>query len=303
MAVGRKADFHQGAEKARTRQSGLSKEKSESRLRPYQPSIRCPECSSHRTWRDGLRHTTRREVQRYLCRRCGYRFSEPKIKLNIPSQVLEGSEPVNDLTHDFLTNLDPSLKESVDEFPFFRSEDVGSHKPTLRGKQLNTYRDCISTRRVCVSEREAKNLAKVEPLNKRPAGASKQITGDVKERIFQFAWWLKKQGYAETTIKGRVKLLRVLVKRRANLYDPESIKEVIANQSWSPGRKNLAVVAYDSYLKMVKGSWNPPKYKTIKKLPFIPSEEEIDQVIAGSNNKTATFLQLLKETGMRSGEA
>jgi integrase len=32
-------------------------------------------------------------------------------------------------------------------------------------------------------------------------------------------------------------------------------------------------------------------------------EEEIDQVIAGCNKKTATFLQLLKETGMRSGEA
>jgi integrase len=32
-------------------------------------------------------------------------------------------------------------------------------------------------------------------------------------------------------------------------------------------------------------------------------EEEVDQVIVGCNKKTATFLQLLKETGMRSGEA
>lgn len=38
-------------------------------------------------------------------------------------------------------------------------------------------------------------------------------------------------------------------------------------------------------------------------LPFIPSERKINQLIAGCNRKTATFLQLLKETGMRSGEA
>ena len=50
-------------------------------------------------------------------------------------------------------------------------------------------------------------------------------------------------------------------------------------------------------------TWNPPKYKSVKKLPFIPTEEELNNLIAGSNRKTATFLQLLKETGMRCGEA
>jgi integrase len=50
-------------------------------------------------------------------------------------------------------------------------------------------------------------------------------------------------------------------------------------------------------------TWVPPKYKSPKKLPFIPTENEINQLIAGTNRKTTTFLQLLKETGMRSGEA
>ena len=40
-----------------------------------------------------------------------------------------------------------------------------------------------------------------------------------------------------------------------------------------------------------------------QKFPFIPKEEEIDALIAGSGKKTSTFLQLLKETAMRSGEA
>ena len=48
--------------------------------------------------------------------------------------------------------------------------------------------------------------------------------------------------------------------------------------------------------------WEPPVYKKIRKLPFIPTEPEIDQLIAGCNRRMATFLQLLKETGMRCGE-
>jgi integrase len=44
-------------------------------------------------------------------------------------------------------------------------------------------------------------------------------------------------------------------------------------------------------------------YKYTRKLPFIPLESEIDQLIAGFKKRTATFLQTLKETGARCGEA
>jgi len=64
-----------------------------------------------------------------------------------------------------------------------------------------------------------------------------------------------------------------------------------------------AVEAYSCFLKMSGGKWQPPKYKPVRTLPFIPTEREINELIAGCNAKTATFLQLLKETGMRSGEA
>ena len=63
------------------------------------------------------------------------------------------------------------------------------------------------------------------------------------------------------------------------------------------------VPKYSLFLKMQGFTWNPPKYKNVKKLPFIPTEQEIDSLIAGSNRKTAIFLRLLKETGMRCGEA
>jgi integrase len=153
---------------------------------------------------------------------------------------------------------------------------------------------------VCASEDGAKNLAETKTRTKnRLAGA----TPDVKGKIVEYSFWLLKQGYAKSTIKGRTKLLKRLTKLGANLYDPESIKEVIAEQEWSAGRKANAVDAYTSFLQMRGTKWEPPIYKKIRKLPFIPTETEIDQLIAGCNRRMATFLQLLKETGVRCGEA
>jgi len=64
---------------------------------------------------------------------------------------------------------------------------------------------------------------------------------DITAKIPEFAWKLKKQGYAESTINGRVKLLKRLVRLGANLFDPESAKEAIAKQTCSEGRKELAL--------------------------------------------------------------
>jgi hypothetical protein len=122
---------------------------------------------------------------------------------------------------------------------------------------------------------------------------------EIDGKILEHAWWLQKNGRSESTIEGRVKLLKTLVKRGANLYDPETIKEKIAKQPWSNGRKNNAVDAYTSFLKMVGGTWEAPVYQTIRKLPFIPKETEIDQLIAGSSKRMATYLQTIKETGAR----
>ena len=62
-------------------------------------------------------------------------------------------------------------------------------------------------------------------------------TGEFKEKIIEYALWLKNNGKSEATILGRIKLLRRLTKRGANLYDPESVKKTIAEQKWSNGRK------------------------------------------------------------------
>jgi integrase len=189
-------------------------------------------------------------VQRYICRNCGYRFSETSLKNNALS----------------------------------KAEKQNRTAVYWRGGPLTLEAE----------------------MEKRDAGAtetSQRQTADIKGKLVEFAWWLKKQGYSESTILDRCRILKTMINRGANLLDPESVKDVIARQSWSEGRKEFAVDAYTSLLSMMGLTWQAPRYRRVEKLPWIPTEAEIDQLIAGCSHKIGTFLQLLKETGMRAGEA
>jgi len=270
----------------------------------------CPECGSSKVWRDGLRYLSDgRAVQRWLCRLCGYRFSEPNVKLNVLSQVSKQPKPIDDLAHDIVANPNFTLKEPIDDLPLLRSENSGIHECTNLEQNLNTLRNYNGKCQVRASKGEAKNLAgAVKALMEEKAYAEGRAAGatenpKVSELLFNFAWWMKKQGYAEQTIESRVKILNVLAKRGADLLDPESVKSIIARQRWSAGRKENAVIAYSTFLKMIGKTWEPPRYRREETLPWIPLETEIDQLIAGCSPRMATFLQLLKETGIRAGEA
>lgn len=138
---------------------------------------------------------------------------------------------------------------------------------------------------------------------KQAAGATKPTSAEVKGKIVEFAWHLKKEGFQDTTIKQYVTVVKTLVNKGADIFDAESVKDLIAKQHWSGARKHVVVAAYTSFLKLLGKTWTKPMYHVTRKLPFIPTEQEIDTLIAGCGKKTATFLQLLKETAMRSGEA
>jgi integrase len=192
------------------------------------------------------------KIQRFLCRDCGSRFTEPR--------------PLQE-NHEWRIN-------SLDGI--------------VKGSQL------------C-----AKEAKKLETATETKTGAGESPTQQTaKGKIIEHAFWMQKEGYAENTISRRIKILSTLIKREANLFDPESVKTIIAKQQkWSLKTKELAVEAYSCFLRMVGGTWKPPKYKAPRTLPFIPTEQEVNQLIAGCNNKTSTFLQLLKETAVRFGEA
>jgi integrase len=96
----------------------------------------------------------------------------------------------------------------------------------------------------------------------------------------------------------------MLVRRGADLFNPESIKAAIMSHStWSNSTKSQVIAAYKKFAVLNNISWTPPKCEVVRKLPYIPLEKDIDELIASCGKKLSTMLQLLKETGMRIGEA
>jgi len=154
------------------------------------------------------------------------------------------------------------------------------------------------------SPRRVKNLVKVETRLKRAAGATTLSDAEIKGKLVEHTFWLLREGYKETTAIHRGRLLKTLMKRGANLSDGESVKETIANMKIQDGTKLQYVAAYATFCVHKEIQWKPPKYRQTEKIPFIPTEEEIDLLIAAcTNRKTATLLQTLKETAIRIGEA
>jgi len=221
----------------------------------------CPQCGSKKLWRDGLRYSIfGDEIQRWLCRDCGLRFSDPR-----------------DVQRAWST--------------FERVERIES-------KALKSGDDKVTTRQICVTE--TKNLAAEQKTMEVP----RRSEVDLKGAIVEFLWQLKKQNRSEDTIKAYGYALNTIVNIGVNLYDPQSFLEKMPSQTqWSEIRKYNITKAYRCFLNENKIKASLPKYRVTRPLPYIPTEEFLDQLIASSNQQMATFLQTLKETGARPGEA
>ena len=193
-------------------------------------------------------------------------------------------------------------KKTLDDLAFSLGEDVGSHELTRVGKRLNTFPSYNSKCQVCVNEKKMKNLVEVEPqLKKVGAGATTQA--DIKSKLVEYSWYMKKNGYPESTIVSRTRIIKTLMNREAPLRDPEAMKEFIAEQeNWGPGRKINIVYAYNTFLKMEGLTWEPPRYRQPQTLPFVPLESELDKLITATSKTVSIFLQALKETGADPGE-
>ena len=198
-------------------------------------SRECPECHSKKNWKDGTRETSLGSVQRFVCRDCGFRFSE---KSNIESSPISG-------------------------------------------------------RQLCVILEEAKKLE--------PQTETKTVAGE-KGTLVEYAWKLKKRGLQDETIKVRQFLLNQLIAKGADLFNPDSVETILATEKYSAAKKKQLVSAYNSFCKFAKVAWEPIRVKYEPKQPFIPTHEEINALIHAASKRTATFLQVAKDTGAREGE-
>jgi len=201
------------------------------------------------------------ELQRWLCRDCGYRFSEAK-----PLQ-----------------------------------ENLRCH--------INTAGTIVSRSQVCDLLTEgSKNLTE-QPQLKGLAGAT-ELTWNAKGKIMEFGVKLANRGSPKTTIESSVTMLKTLVRRGADLQNPETIKEIVASaQSLKDPTKALRdttkrnyIDTYDLFCRTMGIQWEKPRYKQSEKIHFIPEEKEIDQLIYGSGKKLGTALRMAKETAARIGE-
>jgi len=80
------------------------------------------------------------------------------------------------------------------------------------------------------------------------------------------------------------------------------VKAEIARRDVSEGTKEKYCWVYERYLRQHGMRWERPKYKRIEKLPYVPTEKDIDQLIGGLSKRLATIVLFLKESGCRKGE-
>jgi integrase len=198
----------------------------------------CPQCGSKLVVSNGNRYLSDGStVQRYKCKECFHRFSNPT--------------------------------------------------------SLKTVSDNSTMTQVCVSMEKTKNLPPQADIKTVCAGDS---------NLVNYAWQQLKRGNQENTIKLRLSVLKRLQKKGGDLNNPETISTLLATEPLTKAQKYQWKACYQSYVKTMKLSWDPPRVKYEPKEPFMPTREELSALIHAAHKAFACFLQVALDTGARSGE-
>jgi len=125
---------------------------------------------------------------------------------------------------------------------------------------------------LCAILQEAKKLDSATKI-KTVAGDIKIDIATAKGLLLQYELWLQKEGYGENC---RYKsCIRMIINSGADLFNPENVKEVIAKKSWKNGTKIQTVYAYNALTKMLKSSWDPPKYHKKRLFPSYLTKKKL----------------------------
>ncbi|PVX26886.1 MAG: hypothetical protein CW691_00095 [Candidatus Bathyarchaeum sp.] len=110
--------------------------------------------------------------------------------------------------------------------------------------------------------------------------------------------WMKKNAYADSTIKYTKKRLKHL-QRSCTLANPEVIKTFIANKQCTNGYKESLIEAYAIYMKSIGQEWQQPFYKRYDRPIKVPTTERSDMLISHASPKMAIILSTSKDLGTR----
>ncbi len=106
---------------------------------------------------------------------------------------------------------------------------------------------------------------------------------------------MKKNGYAETTIKATGKRLRHL-QENCNLKDPEDVKGYIANKQCSNAYKETLIEAYDILMRSINQKWQKPFYECARAAVELSNNTKLTFI----NNKQITQkTRCIGQTGFR----
>jgi len=221
----------------------------------------CPECGSVKVFRNGTaRSNFNVKIQRYVCRSCGRRFSDP---------------------HDL-----KKAKAVTDSYLPYES---------LKVKDNNT-RDS----QVCVTEKAKNlTLGTTEKISVSQREKTKAERGiDIIVKDFQ--WQLKKEGKTNVTIRNYGYSLLFLDKLGVDLFNPETFKEVMARQNkLSTIRKHSLTKAYRCFLSKNNIKAELPKFRYTRKIPYLPQKEHMDQLFSHCSPQMAAFCFTMQATAAR----
>jgi len=168
---------------------------------------------------------------------------------------------------------------------------------------LNTIHNYTQSNRLS-AEKDAKKLVSTQELKTCAEMEKSPTENEIRAipQIDKLLVQLKNDGRKPGTIANYRKMFNRLLRAHADLFNPESVKAVLADLPNKPRSKKNMVAMLDQWFDFNDMKWKKPRYIGESEVPFIPTEQQLDILIAGLGKKTATYCQLLKDTGCRPGE-
>ena len=122
-----------------------------------------------------------------------------------------------------------------------------------------------------------------------------------KDRIINTLLWMKRNGRSENTLHTTSQKLNQLSKN-ADLMNPEEVLTFISNHKVCNATKTKLVDCYQNFCITNKLTFEKPTYRYERKIPLIPTTENIYKVISASSWKYSIMFTILEQTGIETRE-
>jgi hypothetical protein len=110
---------------------------------------------------------------------------------------------------------------------------------------------------------------------------------------------MSREGYKTSTIKAAVKTLKA-VANRCNITNPTELKTYLATAHYSENRRHKIISDVDRLYRQLGIRWERPLSGPVETPTFLPTEEEINQLIGGLGPILSIFDITLRTIGIES---